>query len=140
VAKQCEMEFNPKFEKIQHYRNIIDTANKAIEFEETHPDDPMEIDYTLSNLVRQLPANKSKKVVNRVNPKKKPKPKPKKGSKKLKKKVKHIIYNHALDDYEYDENASEEYDSEEEDETDSDEEEYDETYTTNAVKKKKNLF
>ncbi|CAJ0640289.1 2475_t:CDS:2 [Entrophospora sp. SA101] len=49
------MESNPKFDKINRYRNIRDTVQIAIDSEENRLDDPMDVDYTLYNLSRQLP-------------------------------------------------------------------------------------
>ena len=114
--------------------NIRDTAQKAIDDEENRPDDPMDIDYTLYNLSRQLPGVPTGRIVNRANTKKKPKPKPKKGARKTKKVARHIIINQDNNEYEYEE-EDEDYEDEEEDE---DEEEYEEeeTYIANSVKKK----
>src|SRR5215213_8385141 len=91
VRRRIQLESNPKFNKINRYMNIRDTAQKAIDDEENRPDDPMDIDYTLYNLSRQLPGVPTGRIVNRANTKKKPKPKPKKGARKTKKVARHII-------------------------------------------------
>lgn len=126
IQQRYERETNPRFEKINKYRNIIDIAHKGIETEENRPDDPMDVDYLIANLLK---SNQPKRTVNRTKTKAKKKTN-KKTNKKTKKKVRHII----LNEQEEGSSSSEEEDSSSSEEESSDEEE--QQYVVNSSKKK----
>ena len=129
LQRRLELESNPKFEKINRYRNIIDTAQRGIENEENRPDDPMDIDYIIANLAKSNYGDKPKRTVNRTKGKSK-KTKPKKKT-KTKKKVRHIYVNGQEEVEES--SSSEEGDSSSSEEGDSSDEEQ---YYVNSAKKK----
>jgi len=131
VQKRIELESNPKFEKINRYRNIIENAQRGIENEENRPDDPMDIDYIIANLAKGNHGVKTKRTVNRTKGKSK-KTKPKKKTKtNTKKKVRHIYVNGEEEVEES--SSSEEGDSSSSEEGDSSDEEQ---YYVNSAKKK----